>query len=154
MLKPKLEQVVCDECNSTIIVQDLESGELICKNCGYVISTIMMDPSPEWKAFNYNQGDTGSRVGAPAKLSIHDMGLSTTMGWQNKDHTGRNLSPEERDKIYRLRKWDKRSKKSGSSDRNLAYALSSITMICSKLNLPKNIVETSSLLYRIVLNGV
>ena len=151
LLKPKLEQVTCGECNNSHIVQDFVNGELICQNCGYVISTTLIDQTPEWKSFDYQQGDALSRVGAPTTLSIHDMGLSTTISWQNKDHAGRNLSSEERDKIFRLRKWDNRSKKTDSTDRHLADALSSITMICSKLNLSSNIVETSSLLYRSVL---
>ncbi len=148
MLKQKIEHLVCDECNSIELVQDLESGELVCQKCGYVISTTMIDQSPEWHAYDFNQRETLPRVGAPTKLSIHDMGMSTNMGWQDKDHTGRKLSPEERARIYRLRKWDKRSKLSDSKDRNLAQAFNSITDICSKLNLPSNIVETSSMYYR------
>jgi len=144
----KIEQLVCDECKSTELLQDRESGELVCQNCGYVISTTILDYSPEWKAFDYTQHITRSRVGAPTKLSIHDKGLSTTIGWQDKDHAGRKLSPEERAKLYRLRKWDQRSKLSHSTERNLSNALNSITDICSKLNLPRNIVETSSMIYR------
>ncbi len=151
MLKPKLEHVVCDECNNVELVQDLESGELVCQNCGYVISTTMIDQSPEWRAFNIEERDSLPRVGAPLKLSIHDMGLSTTIGWQNTDYTGRNLNPQERAQIYRLRKWDRRSKISDSADRNLAIALGSITDICNKLNLPNNIIETSSMIYRTAL---
>lgn len=148
MIDHNLEQLVCDECNNNELIQDLESGELVCQNCGYVISTTSIDFSPEWRVFDISQRDTLPRVGAPIKLSIHDMGISTNMGWQNKDHTGRKLNPEERANLYRLRKWDQRSKVSESVERNLANALGSILTICGKLNLPSNIVETSSLNYR------
>ncbi len=148
MYNQKTEKLVCDECKSTGLLHDLESGELVCQNCGYVISTTIIDYNPEWRAFDYTQRDKLPRVGAKLTLSIHDMGLSSTIGWQNKDHTGRKLSPEERAKLYRLRKWDQKSKLSHSTERNLANALNSITDICSKLNLPRNIVETSSMIYR------
>lgn len=148
MIIQSIEKLVCEECNNTGLVQDLESGELVCQVCGYVISTTMIDQSPEWRAFNFTERDKLPRVGAPTKLSIHDMGLSTRIGWQDKDHTGRKLSPDERARLYRLRKWDQRSKISDSAERNLAIALNSIVTVCTMLNLPGNIVETSSLNYR------
>ena len=79
---------------------------------------------------------------------IHDKGLSTTIGWQNRDFSGRNLSPEKRDQLYRLRKWHRRSKVSDSTQRNLAHALSEMSKISYKINLPKNVIETSSMIYR------
>ncbi len=79
---------------------------------------------------------------------IHDKGLSTTIGWQNRDFSGRNLSPAQRAKLYRLKKWHRRSKVSDSTQRNLAYALSEMSKISYKINLPKNVVETSSMIYR------
>ena len=144
----KIEQLVCDECKSTGLLHDSESGELVCQNCGYVLSTTIIDYNPEWRAFDYTQRDKLPRVGAKLTLSIHDMGLSSTMGWQDRDYTGRKFKSEDRATIYRLRKWDQRSKLSHSTERNLASALSSITAICSKLNLPGNIVETGSMIYR------
>jgi transcription initiation factor TFIIB len=88
------------------------------------------------------------RVGAPVTWTIHDKGLSTTIGWQGRDWLGKNLSPESRAKIYRLRKWHRRSKVSDSIQRNLALALSDINMISDKLNLPRSVVETISINYR------
>ena len=151
MINQKSEHHVCDECKNTGLLQDRETGELVCQNCGYVISTTLIDLSPEWRAYDFTQRDSLPRVGAPITMSIHDMGLSTTIGWQDKDHAGRKLSPEERAKLYRLRRWDKRSKLSDSIDRNLAQALNSITSICNKLDLPNNVIETSSMIYRTAL---
>jgi len=79
---------------------------------------------------------------------IHDKGLSTTIGWQDRDYSGRKLSPEQRARLYRLRKWNRRSKVSDSTQRNLAHALSEMSKISYKINLPKNVVETSSMIYR------
>jgi len=79
---------------------------------------------------------------------IHDKGLSTTIGWQDRDASGRKLSPKERARLYRLRKWHRRSKVSDSTQRNLAHALSEMGKISYKINLPRNVIETSSMIYR------
>ena len=81
-------------------------------------------------------------------LTIHDRGLSTSIGWRNTDYAGRNLSPEARNKLYRLRKWNRRSKITDSYNRNLSQALSIMNQLASKMNLPRNVLETSSMIYR------
>lgn len=116
--------------------------------CGVVQSSLIVDTGPEWRAFDHKQREDLPRVGSPVTWTIHDKGLSTTIGWQNKDASGKNLSPEERARLYRLRKWNRRSKVSDSTHRNLAHALSEMSKIAYKLNLPRNVIETSSLLYR------
>jgi transcription initiation factor TFIIB len=70
------------------------------------------------------------------------------MGWRNNDFSGKQLSPEMRTKIYRLRKWQRRSMITDGKNRNLYHALSEMGKIQSKLNLPKNVIETSSMIYR------
>jgi transcription initiation factor TFIIB len=140
--------IVCGECNSTKLLRDYESGELVCQSCGYVVSSAQLNQGPEWRAFDHIQRDKLPRVGAPSTWTIHDKGLSTSIGWQDKDGFGQKLSPENRAKLYRLRKWHRRSKVSTSNQRNLALALSEMNSICYKLNLPRNVIETSSIIYR------
>lgn len=53
-----------------------------------------------------------------------------------------------RAQVYRLRKWQRRIRVSDATERNLAFALSEITKIANNLSLPKNILETASLIYR------
>jgi transcription initiation factor TFIIB len=139
---------VCAECGGAKLLRDSETGELVCRSCGVVVSHALLDTGPEWRAFNPGQRESRPRVGAPLNLMIHDSGLSTNIGWQNRDFMGRKLNPEMRSKIYRLRKWQRRSKVSDSVDRNLSYALGEMTKISSTLNLPRNVVETSSMNYR------
>jgi transcription initiation factor TFIIB len=141
-------KTVCTECGSTSLLRDYDSGELVCEKCGYVLSTTLIDQGPEWRAFDQEQRDKLPRVGAPVTWTIHDKGLSTTIGWQDRDASGRRLSPEERARLYRLRKWQRRSKVSDSTQRNLAHALSEMSKIAYKLNLPRNVIETSSMIYR------
>jgi len=121
------KQTSCTECGNTNLLRDYETGELVCLKCGMVLSSTLFDP---------------------VTWTIHDKGLSTTIGWQDRDASGKRLSPEERARLYRLRKWHRRSKVSDSTQRNLAHALSEMSKISYKLNLPKNVVETSSMIYR------
>ena len=138
----------CPECGHTDLIEDAGAGELVCERCGVVITSMLFNQGPEWRAFNHEQRDKRTRVGAPSTWTIHDKGLSTIIDWRGKDAYGRRLKPERRAQAYRLRKWNRRSKVTGSSERNLAYALSELTKITFKLNLPKSVLETSSVIYR------
>jgi transcription initiation factor TFIIB len=142
------KQTVCTECGNSNLFRDYESSELVCQACGMVASSSELSTGPEWRAFDQEQRDKLPRVGAPVTWTIHDKGLSTTIGWQDRDASGRKLSPEERARLYRLRKWHRRSKVSDSTQRNLAHALSEMSKISYKLNLPRNVIETSSMIYR------
>ncbi|MFH2112495.1 MAG: transcription initiation factor IIB [Candidatus Bathyarchaeota archaeon] len=142
-------KVACPECGGSSFLQDPEAGELVCRTCGLVISSTPLSREPEWRAFDQEQQDKLPRVGAPATWTLHDKGLSTTMGWRDRDAMGRRLGPEVRARLYRLRRWHQRSKVSDSTQRNLAHALSEMIKISYKLNLPRNVVETSSMIYRL-----
>jgi transcription initiation factor TFIIB len=138
----------CPECGRTDLFRDHKVGELVCENCGTVATSKIFNRGPEWRAFNIEQREKRTRVGAPTTFTIHDKGLSTIIDWRGKDVYGRRLKPEQRAQAYRLRKWNRRSKVSGSSQRNLAYALSELTKDAYKLNLPRNVLETASMIYR------
>lgn len=138
----------CPECGSTNLIRDYDAGELICKRCGLVVASITLDRGPEWRAFDIEQHTKRTRVGAPLTWTIHDKGLSTVIDWRDRDVYGRKLKPTQKARAYRLRKWNRRSKVSGSTERNLAFALSELTRVTYKLNLPKNVLETASMIYR------
>ncbi|MFX1452026.1 MAG: TFIIB-type zinc ribbon-containing protein, partial [Promethearchaeota archaeon] len=84
--KSLLSKIVCPECgNESNIVNDDTRGEIICGNCGIVISEKVIDQGPEWRAFNTLERDKRSRVGSPISYTIHDKGLSTMIDWHDKD---------------------------------------------------------------------
>ncbi len=66
----------CPICGCTDNVFDQNRGELICGKCGIVISDKCIDKGPEWRAFDSDQREQRTRVGAPMTMTIHDMGLS------------------------------------------------------------------------------
>ncbi len=138
----------CPDCEAAHLIRDLKAGELICERCGLVISTSLLNYGPEWRAFDNVQLEKRTRVGAPITWTMHDVGLSTVIGWSGQDGRGQRLSDHQKAQLYRLRKWHRRSKVSSSSDRNLVYALSELTKAAFKLNLPRNVIETAAFIYR------
>jgi|TARA_B100001971_G_C18164901_1_gene523594 transcription initiation factor TFIIB len=139
---------ICPECKSKSLVKDYERAEIVCNDCGLVIDDKIMDMGPEWRAFDYEQRVKRSRVGAPMTYTIHDKGLSTVIDWRNKDSYGKDISPRKRAQIYRLRKWQQRIRVSNATERNLAFALTELDRVASRLGLPRNVRETAAMVYR------
>lgn len=148
VLPPPLRVRQCSECGSTRLMRDYECAEIVCMDCGFVVAAKIADRGPEWRAFDAEQRAKRARVGAPLTFTIHDKGLSTMIDWHDRDIYGRKLSPGQKAQIYRLRKWQRRIRVSDATERNLAFALSEISKIANSLSLPKNILETASVIYR------
>ena len=125
-------------------MRDQESAEVVCTNCGFVITTRLADRGPEWRAFTPEQRTKRVRVGAPYTFTIHDKGLSTKIDWRDI----RGFPPERKAQLNRLRRWQRRIRISSSIDRNLASALTEMYRMADTLNLPKNILETAAVMYR------
>ncbi len=141
------EEAVCPECGSELET-DSERAEICCKRCGLVVEDSLIDMGPEWRAFDHEQRDKRTRVGAPMTNTIHDKGLSTVIDWKNKDGQGRNIPLKNRAQLYRLRKWQRKIRVSGSGERNLAFALSEIDRNSSNLGLPRSVREDASVIYK------
>ncbi|WP_435063749.1 transcription initiation factor IIB [Halobaculum sp. EA56] len=136
----------CPECGGAVVA-DEEHGETVCRDCGLVVEEDAIDRGPEWRSFD-RDGESKSRVGAPTTKMMHDDGLSTNIGWQNKDAYGNALSAERRQQMQRLRTWHERFRTRDSKERNLKQALGEIDRMASALGLPENVRETASVIYR------
>ncbi|WP_049971297.1 transcription initiation factor IIB [Haladaptatus cibarius] len=147
----KEHENICPECGGTLIA-DEEHAETVCADCGLVVETGGIDRGPEWRAFDASERDSKSRVGAPTTKMMHDKGLSSNIGWQDRDAYGRTLSSRQREKMQRLRTWDERFRTRNSKERNLKQALGEIDRMASALGLPKNVREMASVIYRRALN--
>jgi len=141
------EHTTCPECDGAL-AHDEERGETVCADCGLVVDADEVDRGPEWRAFDAAEKDEKSRVGAPTTKMMHDDGLSTTIGWQDKDAYGNSLSSKKRQQMQRLRTWDERFRTRDSQERNLKQALGEIDRMASALGLPDNVRETASVIYR------
>ncbi len=139
---------VCSACSSETMYIDHTRGEVICSNCGLVLSDRSIDMGPEWRAFTADEQNARQRVGGPADWSKFDQGLTTIIGRQNVDAAGRKLTSTRRAQIHRLRKWQIRTKVHSSDKRNLAVAMTELHRISSQLSIPYSIRETSAVIYR------
>ncbi len=147
--KQKIEEILkCPECRSTSIRKDYSRAELVCNDCGLVIDEDLIDHGPEWRAFDSEQREKRARVGAPMTYTMHDKGLSTMIGWKNRDSYGKSIPTRNRAQLYRLRKWQRRIRISDATERNLANALSALDRMSSGLGLPRTVRETAAMIYR------
>jgi transcription initiation factor TFIIB len=138
----------CPECSSKNLVHDYDSGETICGDCGLVLYEQMLDKRPEWRAFTQEEKASRSRVGMPTSYSVHDKGLSTAISQVDRDAFGRKLPLSTRLQMWRLRKWQIRSRVHSSSDRNLAQAMAELDRLSAKVYIPPPIKEKAAVIYR------
>jgi len=138
----------CPECGSSNVIQDYDSGEIVCGECGLVIREQIMDKGPEWRAFTQEEKNSRSRVGVPTSFSVHDKGLSTAIGRIDRDALGRRLPLSTRLQMLRLRKWQIRSRVHSSVDRNLAQAMSELDRLSDKVYVSGPVKEKAAVIYR------
>ena len=144
-----MEEIIeCPECGSTHISRDYSRAELVCNDCGFVIDEDLIDHGPEWRAFDSEQREKRARTGAPMTYTIHDKGLSTMIGWTNRDAYGKSVPTRNRAQLFRLRKWQRRIRISNATERNLAFALSNLDRMSSGMGLPRTVRETAAMIYR------
>ena len=138
----------CPECGSANLVHDYDTGETVCGDCGLVLHEQMMDKGPEWRAFTQEEKASRSRVGTPTSYSVHDKGLSTAIGRVDRDAFGRKLPLQTRLQMWRLRKWQIRSRVHSSVDRNLAQAMAELDRLSDKAYIPPSVKEKAAVIYR------
>ena len=138
----------CPECRSKNLVHDYDTGETVCGDCGLVVNEQMMAKGPEWRAFTQQEKASRSRVGVPTSYSVHDKGLSTAISQIDRDAFGRKLPLRTRLQMWRLRKWQIRSRVHSSIDRNLAQAMAELDRLSDKVYIPSPIKEKAAVIYR------
>jgi transcription initiation factor TFIIB len=141
----------CPDCGSAESIY--ENGELVCTQCGLVLTDHRIDTGPEWRAFTADERNARARTGAPSSLAIHDKGLSTMIDWRDHDSTGKRFTASQRAQIYRLRKWQRRTRVHSSLERNLAQAMTELDRLASQMGLTKTIKENAASLYRKLILG-
>jgi len=132
----------CPECGGENLFSNRDKGETICRDCGLVLEDKMIDFSQEWREFDSEQGESKRRAGAPMTYTQYDQGLGTEVG-QKTDLF--QLGSKDRNKFFRLRKWQYRI--STAIERNLKLALAELKRVSSYLKLPKMVEEESARIY-------
>lgn len=124
---------LCSICKNDIrLVTGSESGEIICSNCGVVISDNAQDRCiPEWQFFNNNNNakkelNNKHRTGGGPTLARYDMGLATVIGKTDRDANGRKISVAMHTTMQRLRIWDLRAHIHSSADSSYRLSMNLI----------------------------
>ena len=144
--------ILCPLCNKhTDIITDQESGEMVCINCGSVITDKAQETTSERIAFNADGINSKTRIGAPTSLAKYDRGLSTVIGKINRDASGQQIDTAMRSRIGRWRTWDTRSQTSDSTKKNLQSAFMQLYTMKGILGLPDSVIEKIAYLYRKIL---
>ena len=142
-----LEKQSCPECQSTL-VDDIQNGEIICSGCGVVVADQMADSGPELKSSNLEDKMKLARATGQTTYSQHDLGITTEISISSRDFSGKSINSEVANQMHNLRKWQQRVRVSSPRERRLANVLTKIGEACQNISLPKNVLETASIIYR------
>lgn len=140
-------ELKCPHCGSTKLVYDPSRGEVICAECGYVMSEREVDLGAEWRAFTPEERERRSRVGAPIS-SYGIESLVTDIDWGGRDAAGREISLRRKLEMLRLRKWQVRARAQSSMERNLAQAVIELERLGAQLGLPKPVLDRALEIYK------
>ena len=133
---------------SDLVIADPDTGELIRKDTGEVISDNALSQEKEWRSFDVVEDKTRARVGVPTSLAFHDMGLSTTIGKEVTDASGNLIDAATRMRMGRLRMWNNRSQSYSPTERNLQQAFTMLSRLKDRLGLPNHVTEKAAYTYR------
>jgi transcription initiation factor TFIIB len=134
--------------SSNLVVTDPETGELIRRDTGEVISDNTLSREKEWRSFDIEEGENRARTGTPTSLAFHDMGLSTVIGKESTDASGKIIDTGTRMRMSRLRMWNNRSQIQSSTERSLQKAFSILSRLKDRLGLPNHVTEKAAYTYR------
>lgn len=137
----------CPECGSDHLFRD-DREDLVCERCGLVLEESSIDQGPDWRAFTAAEQEERARTGAPATYTLHDKGLTTVMGWPNRDARGKRVPAASRAQLYRMRRWNRRLRMATGAEQNMAHALGELRRMAGALSLPRPVQETASVIYR------
>ena len=141
--KPAPNVIICPNCGDGQKVTDIESGELICTKCGYVIHERVGDEEQDWSVL---AREPASKLRtSPTSLARSGMGLSTIIGRPDRS-AGSGLNAAMRSTFDRLRTWDFRIK--GRDERSLKRAFVDLDRLRGMLRLSDAIVEKAAYIYR------
>ena len=135
---------ICDPSESKMIT-DVESGEIICNQCGIVVVQDLEDTKKIWHKAEDNVSDT--RNGNPSSLTLYDQGLATLIGNTNRDASGNVINSMMVARLNKMRYHDKRSQINKSA-RNLIRAFRQLDSLKDKLGLSNAVIEKTAYIYR------
>ena len=137
------EKDKCPVCGSTNIVLDRVLGERHCESCGLVLDDRIIDEGPDWRNFGSDSGEDRSHTGGKKQVAVHDGGITTVIGKNDKGVTKENKILFTR--LRRLQEW---TRIRNATDRNLAIAFKDLDRVVGVMALPQSIRDSAANIYR------
>lgn len=74
-------RLMCSDCRNPVpnIIEEYSQGDLVCGDCGMVLSDRIIDTRSEWRTFANDEGVDPSRVGAAANPLLEGSQLDTSI---------------------------------------------------------------------------
>lgn len=132
----------CPDCGHTAFFHNKEKGEVICRNCSYVIDDTLIDFGEDTRSFDFEELSTKSRTGAPFDPRVAN-NLTTSVG--NSSDIDK-LPKKTKMLMQRIRK--KNSWTSSSLEVNFSAALTQLRLISSYVRLPDQVEREAAVIYR------
>lgn len=121
----------CSNCGSSNFYRG--NSEVYCRDCGCVIEDERIDTSKEYRSFNQSEKQSKERAEGVVTYTRDDKGVGGDVGNGSDLY---DVSSSKRKKFYRMKKWDKRSQKTGDRD-----ILRMTNNLVSALDLPDIVAE-------------
>jgi transcription initiation factor TFIIB len=138
----------CPDCGSLNLEKDQIRGEVVCRDCGMVLSSSAIDMGPEWREFDSEQMNRRARAGPPLRSWQKEFSPSTDIGWRDVDSYGRSIPDNNRAHVYRLRKWQRRLRRFRTSQLNLMKGFMEIDRQCQVQGLPPKVSEEAQRIFK------
>lgn len=126
----ELQKTLCFKCKSIDIVEDSSHGTIVCRNCGQIQESNMVDHSSEWRFFE--DDDKSGRTGMPINMLLPQSSLGTS------------ISGMGRNRLKTLHAWSAMPYK----ERSLYNEFKKIKDACSKLKLLQCVENDAKALYK------
>lgn len=140
--RAKMIETKCPDCGSGNFFHNREKGEVVCRDCSFVVSEGQFDFGSETRAFEFEQIAQKSRSGAPFDPRVAN-NLTTQIGTHSDLDK---LNKKQRMLMQRIRK--KNNWTSNSLEINLNTAMTNLKMIASYLKLPEHVEKEAAVIYR------
>ncbi len=132
----------CPDCGSQKFFHDREKGEVICRECSFVVAESQFDFSADTRAFDFEELEKKSRSGSPFDPRVAN-NLTTQIG--NRADIEK-LSKKQKQLMQRIRK--KNNWTSNSLEINYNTAFNNLKMLASYLKIPESAEKEAALIYR------
>ncbi len=136
----------CPECGSDHIIRDEVRGELLCAECGLILSENAIDERPEWSAYSPEDEERLARTGPPKRPLTGAAGLTTLISYSTRDGRGNPIYERNWPLVQRLRNLQRISAHVLPGERSLPEAVRLLRQIASQMELPPYVEAEASLI--------